>query len=1030
MTGTIANQTPNEDTATAALPFTVADADDTVGSVTVTASSNNTALVANDAAHLTLTGAGTASQTIKVTPNQDANNVLNGPATITLTATDAHGASSTRTFTVTVTAVNDAPVLGGASTTLNAINEDVAATSNNGTLVSDLIANGGAGFITDVDGPAALQGIAVTANGTTTNGAWEYSTNGGSSWTSFTSGTAPSNTTARLLTANASTRVRFNVSTGNFNGTVPGLTFRAWDQTSGTAGSTASTSTNGGGTAFSTTTATSSIVVNAVNDTPSFTIGGNRSVAEDAGAQSFTGQATSISPGPANEAGQAVDFIVTNSNNSLFSTQPAISPTGVLTFTSAADANGAATVTVRIHDDGGTANGGTDTSASQTFTITVTAVNDAPVNAVPGAETTHQDNPLTFSIGSANRLTVTDVDIASGTVTATVSVLHGTVTLGSTAGVTVTGNGSASVQLTGVPSSVNNALDGLVYQPTPAYSGPETLTMLSNDNGNTGSGGAKTDSDTVAITVTPNLSPVANADLYTTIEDTALVLPSSGAGSPVENDTDPENDTLSVSAVSSPVGGSVVLSAGQITFTPAADLCGPGAGQFGYTVADGNGGTATGLVVVDITCVNDAPVGVADSYSVAEDGTRSVAAPGVLGNDTDADGNPLTAALLTGPSHSTTSFTLNADGSFDYTPVADYYGPDSFTYTVSDGLLTSTATVSLTVTPVNDAPVAHGDSATLAEDSVDFPVDVLANDTDADNLTAPYNTGLTVVSVSDPAHGSATSTPASVAYTPNPNFNGSDSFTYVVCDAALACDSQTVDVTVTPVPDAPAPVADTATVAEDSAASSVDVLANDVDPDNLSAPFNGGLTVTAAGPAAHGTVAVAGDGLSVSYAPVADFNGSDSFRYTVCDAELTCTVATVSVTVTPVNDAPVATNDAAATDEDTPLSVPAPGVLGNDSDVDGDTLSAVVVDGPTHSATFTLHADGSYDYTPDPDFHGTDTFTYTANDASLNSNPATVTITVNSVNDAPVATDDTATTNEDTALDRGRSRGARQRRRR
>ena len=96
---------------------------------------------------------------------------------------------------------------------------------------------------------------------------------------------------------------------------------------------------------------------------------------------------------------------------------------------------------------------------------------------------------------------MTDVDIASGTVTATVSVLHGTLTLGSTTGVTVTGNGSASVQLTGVPSSVNNALDGLVYQPTPAYSGPETLTMLSNDNGNTGSGGAKTDSDTVAITV-------------------------------------------------------------------------------------------------------------------------------------------------------------------------------------------------------------------------------------------------------------------------------------------------------------------------------------------------------------------------------------------------------------------------------------------------------------------------------------------------------------------------------------------------
>ena len=286
-------------------------------------------------------------------------------------------------------------------------------------------------------------------------------------------------------------------------------------------------------------------------------------------------------------------------------------------------------MTVRIHDNGGTANGGIDTSAAQTFTITVTAVNDAPVNAVPGPQTTHQDNPLTFSIGSANRPTVTDIDIASGTVTATVSVAHGTLTLGSTAGVTVTGNGSAvGPGDRRAEQREQRARRSRLPPDARLQRSRDTLTMLSNDNGNTGSGGAKTDSDTVAITVTPNLSPTANADLYSTTEDTALVLPSSGAGSPAANDTDPENDTLSVSAVSSPVGGSVVLAAGQITFTPTADLCGPGAGQFGYTVADGNGGTANGLVVVDITCVNDAPVGVADSYSVAEDHSLSVAGAG------------------------------------------------------------------------------------------------------------------------------------------------------------------------------------------------------------------------------------------------------------------------------------------------------------------------------------------------------------------------------------------------------------------
>ena len=136
----------------------------------------------------------------------------------------------------------------------------------------------------------------------------------------------------------------------------------------------------------------------------------------------------------------------------------------------------------------------------------------------------------------------------------------------------------------------------------------------------------------------------------------------------------------------------------------------------------------------------------------------------------------------------------------------------------------------------------------------------------------------------------------------------------------------------------------------------------------------------------------------------------------MCDAELTCTVATVSVTVTPVNDAPVATNDAAATDEDTPLSVPAPGVLGNDSDVDGDTLSAVVVDGPTHRPPSRSTRTAPSTTRPTPTSTGPTPSPTRRTTASLNSNTATVTITVNSVNDAPVATDDSATTNEDTAL--------------
>src|SRR4029077_2846171 len=136
---------------------------------------------------------------------------------------------------------------------------------------------------------------------------------------------------------------------------------------------------------------TFTITVTAVNDAPSFTRGANQTVNEDAGAQSVSGWATAISAGPANESSQVVDFLVSNDNNALFSAQPAVAANGTLTYTPAANANGSATVTVRIHDDGGTLNGGVDTSAPQTFTITVNAVNDAPSFTKGANQTVNED---------------------------------------------------------------------------------------------------------------------------------------------------------------------------------------------------------------------------------------------------------------------------------------------------------------------------------------------------------------------------------------------------------------------------------------------------------------------------------------------------------------------------------------------------------------------------------------------------------------------------------------------------------------
>jgi large repetitive protein len=295
------------------------------------------------------------------------------------------------------------------------------------------------------------------------------------------------------------------------------------------------------------------------------------------------------------------------------------------------------------------------------------------------------------------------------------------------------------------------------------------------------------------------------------------------------------------------------------------------------------------------TPANTAPVAIDDFfYFVNEDDTLPVAVPGVLGNDVDPDGDPLTAELVSNPVFAA-SFTLNADGSFVYVPLLNYNGPDSFTYRANDGTLDSNiATVSLTVVPVNDAPVATNDSYTVNEGGTLNGTSVLANDTDAENTT------LTAVLVSGPANASSFT------------FNPDGTFTYV---------------------------------------------------------HNGSETTT------------------------------DSFTYKANDGTLDSNIATVTITVNPVNDAPVANDDG-------PYNVNEGGtlngtsVLANDTDAENTTLTAVLVSGPANASSFTLNADGTFTYVHNGTETTTDSFTYQANDGTANSNIATVTITVNPVNDA------------------------------
>ncbi|MCA1684097.1 MAG: tandem-95 repeat protein, partial [Actinobacteria bacterium] len=362
------------------------------------------------------------------------------------------------------------------------------------------------------------------------------------------------------------------------------------------------------------------------------------------------------------------------------------------------------------------------------------------------------------------------------------------------------------------------------------------------------------------------------------------------------------------------------------------------------------------------------PVAGNDNYSANEATPLTVAAPGVLGNDTDPDGNALTASLVGAPANGTV--TLNADGSFTYTPNAGFNGPDSFTYKANDGTFDSNvATVTITVAAVNDAPAAADDTVTTAEDT---PVTVaapgvLGNDTDPESDT------LNAVKVSDPANGTVTlNADGSYTYTPNAGFNGSDSFTYKANDGTLDSNVATVTITIAAVNDAPVAADDTVTTAEDTpvTVAAPGVLGNDSDAD--------GDTLSAAkvSDPANGTVTLNANG-SYTYTPDANFNGTDSFTYKASDGTADSNVATVAITVTAVNDVPVAGNDAYSTGAGSPLTVNAAGVLLNDADADGDGLSAGSASNPA-GGSVTLNADGSFTYTPDAGFSGADTFTYAA----------------------------------------------------
>ncbi|UDY84140.1 tandem-95 repeat protein [Vibrio diabolicus] len=570
-----------------------------------------------------------------------------------------------------------------------------------------------------------------------------------------------------------------------------------------------------------------------------------------------------------------------------------------------------------------------------TVNVTVNAVNDTPVVESSIADQTLAEDFTPYSIDLNTAFS--DVDNVDGELIFSVS-------------------GNSNIQV-----AIVNGIATIT--PTADWNGSEILTFTATDPS------GESISQAVNFTVTPVADIVA--DKATVVEDTPTIIKVLG------NDTfEGDDKVVSLDTNNGPANGTVSVNPdGSVTYTPDDNY--HGADSFTYIVTSGGVSEST-TVNVDVTPDNDAPVATNDTAITDEDTPVTI---DVLPNDTDIDGDKLSIQSASVPSDQGTVEIV--DGKLVFTPAENFHGDAEITYTVTDGALTDQATVNVTVNAVNDTPVVESNLAdqTLAEDFTPYSIDLNTAFNDVDNadgelsFSVSGNSNIQVVIV----NGIAT-------FTPTADWNGSEILTFTATDPSGESVSQTVNFTVAPVADI---VADKATVVEDTA-TIIKVLGNDT--------FEGDDKVvsldTNNGPA-NGTVSVNSDG-SVTYTPNDNYHGTDSFTYIVTSGGVSEST-TVNVDVTPVNDAPVAKDDTATTQEDTAVTID---VLPNDADVDGDKLSIQSASVPEAQGTVEI-ADGKLVFTPAENFHGDAEITYTVTDGSL-TDQATVNVTVNAVNDTPV----------------------------
>jgi len=1030
----VSNQTIDEDTNTGALSFTVTDVDNEDGTLQVTTTTSNSTII--PLSNIVLGGSG-SSRSVTVTSAADFNtwNPITGahePVTITLKVSDG-SLVKTDTFTVTVDPVNDSPeaaddegieVSEDSSVTISVLTNDadvdIAHEGDSLSIQSfEGVDNGTVTIInsatqlhyvpnTDFFGIEEFTYTVVDENGATDTAAVEVTVNAvndppiisdiedqtidedsATGALAFTVTDVDNDDATLQVTAATSDGTVIPLSGAAFGGSgssrtvtvTPAADKNTWNALSSAHEPVTITLTVSDGSLTDATSFTVTILPQ--NDTPE-PDDDSISVDED--------HETDI-----DVLDNDYDVDVSNESDDLTivsfagvdnGTVSIISAGKLLHFTPDPDWFGNEEFTYTVEDENG------DT-ATATVTVTVNPVNDAPVISNVSNQTINED-----STTGALSFTVTDVDNEDGTLQVTAATSDGTIV--ALSGIALGGSGSSRTV------TVTSDADKNSWNDASAAHEPVTITLTVSD-------GSLTDTDTFTVTITPlNDGPDAVDDTASLAEDgskTIYVL---------SNDTDVdlsnEGDDLIITEVNDVDNATVTIThdGKDLLFTPDSDW--NGEEIFTYTIEDEGGAEDSAQVTVTVSAQNDNPLAVNDTAAVDED--SSVEIP-VLDNDTDEDiareGDALTIIDFDDVDHGTV--TIAADKkTLTFTPEADWSGVEEFTYTITDTHnAEASASVRVTVSPVDDDPAANDDAFSMAEDAGLTSLDVLVNDTDAD---LDYGDSLTISAIiTEPSHGSISidSVNQRVLYTPDANYNGSDSFTYQIKDTQdpAATDTALVELTITAVNDLPVVTSSNDhTILEDNPAGGT-VTSTDVD--NADSPDPDSQTYTVQTEPSHGMVSLNATSGAYTYTPAEDYNGSDSFIVLVSDEHGGTTTQTVTISITPVNDAPTAGDESYNTPEDTPVMDV---IDASDPDVatNADKLTFTVSQAPANG-TLDLDADsGAFTYTPDTNFNGMDSFSVLVSDKAGETAEADISIYINYYENDPQANADYYTLDEDAGM--------------